>query len=224
MNSENTKTKKRLIPDIITPNRITYARIALIPVFVLFFYLTAIPVNFYIAAVIFAVASLTDLADGKIARKYHMVSNMGKFLDPIADKVLVSTAFILLLTKSYVFNYVFWGMNPSVEVVQSNNVGYIIATICICVIMARELIISGFRQVAATTGLVLAAEKLGKYKTTFQDIAIAVLLVALGAFEASVKVGYVFALIGFVFFLVATLLTVLSGCSYILKNKAVLKA
>ena len=80
------------------PNKISVARICMIPVFVLFFFLDAIPYNHVIAAVIFALAALTDLLDGHIARSRNLVTNLGKFLDPIADKVLVATAFILMLT------------------------------------------------------------------------------------------------------------------------------
>lgn len=216
-------SKKRLIPDIITPNRLTYLRVALIPLFILFFYLKGVPGNTYIAAGIFAFAAITDLFDGIIARKYNMVTNMGKFLDPIADKILVSTALILLLTERGLFNCVFWGLEISVEAA-SSSVGYIVATVCICIIMARELMISGFRQVAATTGLVIAADKFGKYKTTFQDIAITVLIVAIGVLEINYTVGYWFALLGFLLLVVATVFTLLSGISYIVKNKQVLKS
>lgn len=216
--NEEINNKKRLIPDIITPNRLTYLRVLMIPVFVAFFFLDVIPYNYVISAVVFAIAALTDLADGYIARKYNLVSNMGKFLDPIADKVLVSTALILLLSKPGLFNVAIYG-----NAVPETQIGYIIAVICVCVIMARELIISGFRQVAATTGLVLAAEKLGKYKTTFQDIAIVLLLVALSVYESSYSVGLVLIRIGVAVFVIATVLTVASGVSYIVKNKEVLK-
>lgn len=219
MNEEiKNNSRKKLIPDVITPNRLTYLRVLMIPVFVVFFFLDVVPYNYVIAAVIFALAALTDLADGYIARKYNLVSNMGKFLDPIADKVLVSTALILLLTRSGLFNAAVYG-----NAVPETQIGYIIAVICVCVIMARELIISGFRQVAATTGLVLAAEKLGKYKTTFQDIAIVLLLVALSVFEQSYSAGIVVIRAGYVIFVIATVLTVVSGVSYIVKNKDVLK-
>lgn len=204
------KQKKRLIPDIITPNRITYVRLLLIPVFVVFFFLTNLKGNYCVSAGIFALAALTDLLDGAIARKYNLVSNMGKFLDPIADKVLVSTAFILLLTLPNLFNAAFEG-------------AYLVCVVCIAVILARELIISGFRQVAATAGIVLAAEKLGKYKTTFQDFAIVVLLVAADLLTLWEGGGRIFAIAGVVLLFIATLLTLLSAASYLLKNKAVLK-
>lgn len=85
------------------PNKLTLSRVIMIPIFVLFFYLTMIPGNYLIALILFVVASLTDLLDGMIARKYHLVTNLGKFLDPIADKVLVSTALIVMLTVPDLF-------------------------------------------------------------------------------------------------------------------------
>ena len=189
------------------PNKITLSRIFLIPVFVAVFFLTVIPYNYFIACIIFIVASCTDFIDGHIARKYNLVTNLGKFLDPIADKVLVATAFILMLTEYSIFGL--WG-----------NWIYIAASVCICVILARELIISAFRQIAASAGIVLAAEKLGKYKTTFQDGCIFFLLLSV---DFSGTAGQVINMIGLVLFAVATVLTIWSGISYVVKNKAVLK-
>ena len=189
------------------PNKISVVRICMIPVFVLFFFLDVIPFNHIIAAVIFALAALTDALDGHIARSRNLVTNLGKFLDPIADKVLVATAFILMLTEYSIFGL--WG-----------NWIYIAASVCICVILARELIFSAFRQIAASAGIVLAAEKLGKYKTTFQDGCIFFLLLSV---DFSGTAGQVINMIGLVLFAVATVLTIWSGISYVVKNKAVLK-
>ncbi len=189
------------------PNKISVVRICMIPVFVLFFFLDVIPFNHIIVAVIFALAALTDALDGHIARSRNLVTNLGKFLDPIADKVLVATAFILMLTEYSIFGL--WG-----------NWIYIAASVCICVILARELIISAFRQIAASAGIVLAAEKLGKYKTTFQDGCIFFLLLSV---DFSGTAGQVINMIGLVLFAVATVLTIWSGISYVVKNKAVLK-
>ena len=193
------------------PNKISLTRICMIPVFVLVFFLEGLLLyNYVISAVLFALAACTDFIDGHIARSRGLVTNLGKFLDPIADKVLVSTAMILLLTLGNVF-----------AVMGSWASGlYITTAVCICVIMARELIISALRQIAAANGVVMAAEKLGKYKTTFQDVAIFVLIFA-GDFSG--KAGLVIASIGFVLFAVATVLTVWSGISYVVKNKQVLK-
>lgn len=179
------------------PNKLSIARILMIPVFTALFYLTVIPYNYIISACVFALAAFTDFLDGYIARKYNMVTNLGKFLDPIADKVLVSTAFIVLLTLPEVLPPL-WA-------------------IAVAVIMARELIVSGFRTVAASRNLVLAADKVGKVKTVFQDISILVLLVAAEGF--SVYVTYV----GWAFLGIAALLTIISGVNYIVKNRQVLK-
>ncbi len=192
------------------PNKITLTRIFMIPVFVLFFYLDVMPYHEIVAAVVFALAAFTDFLDGHIARKYHLVTNMGKFLDPIADKVLVSTAFILMLTRPGVFVYggfAGWGL--------------IVAGIAVAVILGRELIVSGFRLLAVERGLVLAADKLGKFKTVTQDVAIFTLLFTMPflGWEGCIA-GCA---IGYALLLLATVLTVLSGCNYILKNRQVLK-
>lgn len=188
------------------PNKISVARICMIPVFVLFFFLDAVPYNHLISAVVFALAALTDFLDGYIARSQNLVTNLGKFLDPIADKVLVATAFILMLTSETIFSLF-------------GQWVYIVAAICICVILARELIISAFRQIAAASGVVLAAEKLGKYKTCFQDGCVFFLLLSA---DFSGTAGKVINAVGLVLFAVATILTVWSGISYVMKNKSVL--
>ena len=194
------------------PNKISITRICMIPVFVLVFFLDGIlPFNYGIAAIIFALAACTDFIDGYIARSRGLVTNLGKFLDPIADKVLVATAMILLLTMKDTL-FILLG--------QAQEIVYIVTTIFICVILARELIISAFRQIAAAGGVVMAADKLGKYKTTFQDVAIFVLIFAV---NLPLGVAKVFAYIGFALFTVATVLTVWSGISYVIKNKQVLQ-
>ena len=137
------------------PNKITCVRIVLLPVFIFFYLATFIPCNYLIAGIIFAIAAFTDMLDGKIARKYNLVTNLGKFLDPIADKLIVMAALILVASD---------GTIPS-------PYGIIIAII----IIGRELIISAFRQIAAANGVVMAADMWGKYKTTFQTIALPLL-------------------------------------------------
>ncbi|MDE7296136.1 MAG: CDP-diacylglycerol--glycerol-3-phosphate 3-phosphatidyltransferase [Clostridia bacterium] len=203
------------------PNKITLTRIFMIPVFVVVFYLGALSPWCYLAsAVVFLLAALTDALDGHIARSRNLVTNLGKFLDPIADKVLVSTAFIILLTKPVAF-----------LVSPFNKAGLIVAGVCVAVILARELIVSGFRMIAAGRNLVLAADKLGKIKTTLQDVCIAFLLVSmtflvLGASEPEqgmYTVGRIFSYIGLAAFALCTIFTVISGVNYIVKNKQVLK-
>ena len=202
------------------PNKISLARIFLIPVFVAVFFLDGIlPFAFGIAAIIFAVAACTDFVDGRIARSRGLVTNLGKFLDPIADKVLVSTAMLLVLTMKDSLFALFGGACEGI---------YIATAICTCVIMARELIISAFRQIAAANGVIMAAEKLGKYKAACQDVAIFVLIFAAGVaeitpVECAVPWGEYVAWFGIALFAIATVLTIISGISYVLKNKRVLK-
>ena len=204
------------------PNKITMARICMIPLFVVVFYLDVIPCNFLIAAVIFVLAALTDALDGHIARSRNLVTNLGKFLDPIADKVLVSTAFILLLTEPSVFSASFLLFDGGARAVLSAETAMRIAAgVCVAVILARELIVSGFRMVAAERRLVIAADKLGKIKTTCQDVAIAVLLASMSFLDTTA--GQIAALVGLAFFFLCTFFTVLSGINYIVKNIQVLK-
>ena len=191
------------------PNKITMSRICLIPVFAVIFLLDVIPYNYLIACAVFIVAACTDFIDGHIARSRGLVTNLGKFLDPIADKVLVSTAFILLLTRGWVFEVDFF-----------EGWGLIVAGICVAVILARELIVSGFRMIAAGRGIVLAADKLGKIKTVFQDLSIALILAGM-AFIGS-RGGEIVVIIGIFCFFICTALTVISGVNYIVRNKQVL--
>ena len=184
------------------PNKITLIRIAMIPVFVLFYYLTAVPYHFLISAIIFALAAFTDFLDGYIARKYSLVTDLGKFLDPIADKVLVSTALIVMLVPV-----------GNVLVLPAY------ASIAVAIILARELVVSGFRMVAASKGAVIAADKSGKIKTLFQDVAIFVLLV--GA-QFMPETYSVINIVGLVLLGIATLLTIVSGTECIVKNRKVL--
>lgn len=193
------------------PNKITIARIALIPLFVVFYYLTCIERNLLYAAIIFAVAAFTDFLDGYIARKYNMVTDLGKFLDPIADKVLVLTAFMLMLTE-----------------VNGNVLPALSGGICVSLVIARELIVSSFRMVAASKNAVIAADKLGKIKTFSQDFAILFLLVGRAFSDYSflnpdsLDFFSVLYLIGYGLMIFSTVMTVVSGVNYLYKNRAVL--
>lgn len=141
------------------PNKLTILRVLLIPFFVFFMLVPVVSCSNYIAVAIFIIASLTDLADGKIARKYNLVTNFGKFMDPLADKLLVCSALICLVATGQ------------------------LAAWMVIVIISREFIISGFRLVAADNGVVIAASYWGKFKTTFQMLMIIVLILNLpGAF------------------------------------------
>lgn len=141
------------------PNKLTILRVIMIP-----FFIAALMVDGgadrtmrFVAAAIFIIASLTDLLDGKIARKYNMVTNFGKFMDPLADKLLVCSALICMIEL---------GELPAWMVV---------------VIIAREFIISGFRLVASDNGVVIAASYWGKWKTTFQMVGVVLLILNIEA-------------------------------------------
>lgn len=191
------------------PNKLTISRMCLIPVFIAVFYLDVIPCNYLIAAVVFAVAALTDMLDGYIARSRNLVTNFGKFLDPVADKVLVASAFIVMLTRPQIF-----------EISVFEGWGTTVAGIFVAVILARELIISGFRMVAAERKIVIAADKMGKIKTTCQDVAIVLMLSSMSFLET--ETGKIFAYIGLVFFAACVFFTVISGVNYLVKNRRVL--
>lgn len=193
------------------PNKLTISRVVMIPVFILFFYLH-FTAHYFVALAVFGIASLTDLFDGKIARKYNLVTNLGKFLDPIADKVLVLSAFVVFLTV------------PGIFAANLGEWALIVAGSGVAVILAREIIVSGFRMVAASSGAVIAADMVGKYKTVTQDIAVVVLLVGEGVQEITSHVtGQIINYIGLAFFALSVVLTVISGINYIVKNIEVLK-
>ncbi len=139
------------------PNKLTILRVLMIPVF-LFFLLTdaAGSASKWVAAAVFILASLTDFLDGHIARKYNLVTNFGKFMDPLADKLLVCSAMIALV-----------GMDR-------------LSSLVAITIIAREFIISGFRLVASDNGVVIAASYWGKFKTNFQMFMIIMLIIDLG--------------------------------------------
>ena len=180
------------------PNKLSLLRIALIPCMVAVFYIPYVPYRFTISAIIFAIAAFTDFLDGYIARKYNLVTDLGKFLDPIADKILVLSALVIMLTVPNTFGAKF---------------GDVIGGVGVTIIVAREMTVSVLRMLAATKNKVLAAEKIGKIKTFATDFAIVFLLVAL-------EFGFLF-IPGLVLYLISVVLTVYSGVFYILKNKEV---
>ena len=172
------------------PNKLTFLRVILIPFFVVALMAQG-GTNETLriaAAVIFIVASLTDLLDGKIARKYNLVTNFGKFMDPLADKLLVCSALICFIEL---------GQVPAWMVI---------------IIISREFIISGFRLVASDNGVVIAASYWGKFKTTFQMIAIVLLIFNIPALSMVTQICLWIALI----------LTVVSLVDYLVKNHKVL--
>ena len=179
------------------PNKLTMLRMALVPV-----YLLLIAVGFdWPALIVFAVASITDLLDGKIARKHGLVTNFGKFMDPIADKMLTHTAFILLCAM-----------------------GRLNVVACI-IFVAREFVVSGLRLVAVEQGHVIAAGMSGKIKTVLQMILALVLTVlpSLTAFaQWLLGMGTVIAVLSNLLMLAAAAMTLYSMVEYVWQNRAVL--
>ena len=175
------------------PNKITMFRVILIPFFVFFMLSEQIAYHNYIAVAIFIVASLTDMLDGKIARKYNLVSNFGKFMDPLADKLLVSSAMICFVAIP---------SNPMPAWV-------------VIVIIAREFIISGFRLVASDAVVVIAASYWGKIKTVTQMIMAILLIVNWD--------GKIINVVENIFIYAALILTVISLIDYMVKNWNVMR-
>ena len=170
-----------------TPNKLTLMRTLMVPIFVLCMYL-----DFYnsriVATIIFAIASFTDFLDGYLARRDNLVTNFGKFADPLADKILVCSAMIMLVSS---------GEMPAWAVI---------------IIIAREFTITGFRIIAASENITIAASPLGKFKTVTQLISNILLLTGIESFRP----------IGMGIFYLAVVFTVISGADYLIKNKKVL--
>ncbi len=173
------------------PNKLTIARVIAVP-----FFIAAYMTGHYLTALIlFTAASLTDLLDGKIARKYNLVTNFGKIMDPLADKVLVYSAFCLMVEDGTIPGWM------------------------LIVILAREFTIAGMRTVAASEGTVIAAGMSGKIKTVLQMIAVLLLLLT-SALAGTAALEYC-GLAGQLFLWASLIMTVYSGVEYILKNKNV---
>ena len=199
------------------PNKITVVRICLVPIFMIVLYLPIEYANL-IACFVFVIAALTDSLDGHIARSRNLVTNFGKFLDPLADKLLVAAALIALVGKD---------MIPSWFVT---------------VIIAREFMVTGIRLLANGEGRVIAASIWGKIKTITQIIAISLLLIdtyklpandtdlfMIGKLQnlfvtfSTSPINSVIGILSTVMIIIAVIITVLSGVDYLVKNKDVLK-
>lgn len=181
------------------PNKLTLLRIILVPVFMLCMYLK-FPLHFTLGLVIFAAASITDALDGKIARKYHLITTFGKFADPLADKILVLAALAVLADVSQ----------------------FPVNGIVIVIIATREFTVSGLRLVTAEKGIVVAAGIWGKLKTAFTMVAISVMLLWLAVLECFgtsgavwVKADNVMQIVSGVLIWISVLLTVISGLVYL---------
>ena len=173
-------------------NKITLFRVFLVPIFIVVFYFES-PGTTYISAAIFIFAALTDSLDGYIARSRNLVTNFGKFADPLADKVLTSAALILLVGADKIPAWI------------------------VIVIIAREFTITGFRTIAASEGITIAASNWGKLKTISQILAIILLLIN----------NFPFSFIGFpadiIVLYISLILTIVSGVDYLIKNKDAFK-
>lgn len=182
------------------PNKLTIFRVILVVPFVIAllggnagWFGNNLLISEIVALAIFIIASLTDLIDGKIARKYNMVTNFGKFMDPLADKLLVSAALIVLVAMERIPAWV------------------------VIIIISREFIISGFRLVAADNRVVIAASYWGKFKTAFQMVMVCLMIVDLSWIWPWMGI------VTDVVMWIALVLTVVSLVDYLIKNKAVMK-
>ncbi len=171
-----------------TPNKLTLLRIILVPVFMVFMMYDFVPYSRFIAAAVFVIAFVTDWLDGFLARKYNLVTNFGKIMDPLADKMLTTAALVCLTAEGTVSSWV------------------------TVIILSREFIVSGIRIAAAAEGNVIAASWWGKAKTMWQSIALTAALV-LGEFA----VFYLDVCVDIAIW-IAAVLTVISGVDYIVKN------
>ena len=178
------------------PNKLTILRILLVPVYVVFFLVEITDYHYLIATGIFIIASITDLLDGKIARKRKLVTDFGKFADPLADKLLVISALICFVEK-----------------------GFMPAWACI-IIVARELAISGFRLVLSSNGHVLAASMWGKVKTVFQMIFVIFTSLNLPYYLSGINgLSHTIEIICSILMYIVIALTVVSLIDYFVKNK-----
>lgn len=173
------------------PNKITIFRVVMIPVFLVFMLMQGDPIYRYIATAVFVIACISDAVDGHLARKNNLVTNFGKFMDPLADKLLVCSALICFVELN---------LMPAWMVI---------------VIIAREFIISGFRTVAADSGVVIAASYWGKFKTIVQMI-ICIMLIARLPFSWM-------RILEDIFMWLALALTLISLFEYLWKNRKVIK-
>ena len=188
-------------------NKLTMLRIFLVPVFLIFISVKGIPYGSIVATLVFIIASITDQLDGYIARSRNQVTNFGKFMDPLADKLLVTAALVALVGLK---------LTPAWAVV---------------IILAREFAVSGLRTLAASGGVVIATSWWGKIKTVTQIIAILLLLIKVNIGESLSAVEFVsnngflntfFAYVPEVIMFVAVLITIISGIDYFVKNKHVI--
>ena len=188
-------------------NKLTMLRIFLVPVFLVFITVKEIPYGSIIATVVFIIASLTDQLDGHIARSRNQITNFGKFMDPLADKLLVTAALVALVELKLVAGW------------------------AVVVILAREFAVSGLRTLAASDGIVIAASWWGKIKTVTQMIAILLLLLKVNINTSANAINFInnngflnsfFTYVPETIMFIAVLITIISGVDYFVKNKHVI--
>lgn len=202
-----------------TPNKITLSRLLLLPIIIFFYLADFIPYGRLVATIVFIIACLTDFLDGYLARKHNQVTDLGKFFDTIADKVLIMTGLILIIAAP---------IKGSAPIVFPTYLG----VICVIIILAREFIVSALRQIAASRGIVLAADMGGKVKATIQYVSVS--LYMFYAFfitdiypliekEVAEKTTGIISFILMIILIAATILTIYSGASYLIRNRKVFK-
>ena len=184
-------------------NKLTLLRIFLVPVFLIFFLVEGIDYGTIVATIVFIVASITDQLDGHIARSRNQITTFGKFMDPLADKLLVTAVFVCLVQI---------GMIPAWAVI---------------IILSREFAVSGLRSIAASNGLVIAASWWGKIKTVTQMLAILLFLLTvnimtIGNTNLLVNFFTGFLVASNIVFYICVVITIISGIDYFIKNRKVI--
>jgi CDP-diacylglycerol---glycerol-3-phosphate 3-phosphatidyltransferase len=196
----------RLCPRMNLPNQLTVARLVLTFVFVALLSIDGLPYGGTAALVVFSIAAFTDFLDGYLARKHSLITNFGKLMDPLADKILMCAGFVLLACLNFIPAWI------------------------VIVILSREFLVTGLRLLATAEGVVLAADSLGKYKTIFQIVTVIYFLLIIAAREPVFAwLNPVFdlplfgpALLGLLLIWVSLALTLISGLSYVWKNRKLL--
>ena len=195
------------------PNILTITRLIIVPIFLFFSFATFCPANLYIALVLFIIGAVTDFLDGYLARKYNVISNIGKFLDPIADKVLFLAGLIVIVHLLYTTNYF------------SDVFTYLII-LSVFVILTRDYIVDAIRQIASANGKIIPADIFGKLKTMVQDIALPLLLlyfaIVINSGLANQGFVLIFGYVAMALYFVGVLLAIASGINYFVKNKKIL--
>lgn len=197
------------------PNKLTILRVLLIPVFIVLFFIE-FNGHTLAAALVYAFACITDFFDGYLARKNNLVTNFGKFIDPIADKMLIACSLIAICITD--FDAAKLDMRA-----ETLHIYMVLISVFTMLILSRELMISVFRTIAADKRIVLAADLLGKFKTLVQMMALFALLPITDFLVWNRLAGMVFFYGGFILISIATMLTVVSGLHYIIKHRVVLE-